>query len=57
MLLSGLRATVLMNDEAVLDEEKVKAALKEKGMGFVSLEHKEQPIPKASYILAVSGAG
>ena len=56
VILSGLRATVIMNGDAALDEAKVKASLKGKGMTFVSMEKAEMTRPKVAYELAVSGA-
>lgn len=56
VILSGLRATVIMDGEAALDEAKVKAAIKGKGMKFVSLEKTEVVRPKVAYELAVEGA-
>lgn len=45
-----------MEGDASLDEDKVKAAIKGKGMGFVSMEKTEITRPKAAYELVVSGA-
>lgn len=56
VILSGLRATVIMEEGAALNEAKVKAALKGKGMGFESMAKTEVVKPKAVYELAVSGA-
>lgn len=56
VILSGLRATVIMDSDGALDEDKVKAALKGKGMGFVSMEKTEMTRPKVAYELVVSGA-
>ena len=56
VILSGLRATVIMNGDAALNEAKVKASLKGKGMTFVSMEKAEMTRPKVAYELAVSGA-
>ncbi len=56
MILSGLRATVIMEGEGVLDEEKVKASIEGKGMGLKSIEQVELAPPKDAYVLSVSGA-
>lgn len=56
VILSGLRATVIMDEGAALNEAKVKAALKGKGMGFESMVKTEVVKPKVVYELAVSGA-
>lgn len=56
VILSGLRATVIMDDGASLDEAKVKAAIKGKGMGFESMEKVELMKPKVAYNLVVKGA-
>lgn len=45
-----------MEGDVALDEAKVKAALKGKGMGFASMEKKEIVRPKVAYELVVSGA-
>lgn len=45
-----------MDGDAALDEAKVKAALKGKGMGFASMEKQEITRPKVAYELIVSGA-
>lgn len=56
VILSGLRATVIMDGDATLDKSKVKAAIEGKGMGFISMEETELTRPKAAYALSVSGA-
>ena len=56
VILSGLRATVIMDDGVALDEAKVKAAIEGKKMKFVSMEKTEISRPKVAYELAVSGA-
>ncbi|MGJ8724937.1 MAG: hypothetical protein ACSHYB_10310 [Roseibacillus sp.] len=56
VILSGLRATVIMDDGAALDEAKVKAAIKGKKMEFVSMEKTQITRPVAAYELVVSGA-
>lgn len=57
ILLSGLRASVVMEDGKKLSEEKVKEAINAKGITFVSMEMTEMEEPKASYVLAASGTG
>ena len=56
VILSGLRATVIMDGDAALDEAKVKAAIEGKGMSFTSMEKTDIIRPKAAYQLVVSGA-
>ena len=55
--MSGMRTTVVMNDGAKLDEAKLKEAFAKGPVSFVSLEEKDQAVPKAAYSLTVSGAG
>jgi hypothetical protein len=56
VVLSGLRATVIMEDGAELSEEKVKSSLEKESMGFESMESVEMPRPKSAYLVNVSGA-
>ena len=56
VILSGLRATVIMDDGAALEEDDVKAAIEGKKMKFVSMEKTEISRPKAAYELTVTGA-
>jgi hypothetical protein len=51
VLVSGLRASVLMEEGKALDEAKIKAALRAKGMEFLTLTQTEMALPKASYVL------
>jgi len=51
VLVSGLRASVLMEEGKALDEAKIKAALRAKGMEFLTLTETEMALPKASYVL------
>ena len=44
-----------MNDDKTLDEESVKKAITGKGLKFESFEAKEMAVPKAEYVLAVTG--
>ena len=55
ILLSGLRATVVMEEGQSLDEDKVKAALQANRMEMESLEVKDVNVPKAAYVLQASG--
>jgi len=57
ILLSGLRATLVMNDGATLDEAAVKQALESKGLELVSFAAEQVPDPAATYHLKVSGTG
>ncbi|MGB1874394.1 MAG: hypothetical protein ACPH5P_06630 [Akkermansiaceae bacterium] len=57
ILLSGLRATVVMNDGTELDKDKTTKALKQKGLGLNSFSKEELVIPEAAYVLAVTGTG
>lgn len=56
IILSGLRATVIMDGDTKLDEKKVKAALTANKMGFESMEMVQMARPKAAYVVNVSGA-
>lgn len=55
--MSGLRTTVFMEEGKKLEESKLKEAFSKGPVKFVSLEEQEQAVPKASYMLVVSGAG
>jgi len=57
ILLSGLRATVIMNDGKELDQEKTTTAIKAKGLELKSFQKTETPIPSAVYQIAAAGAG
>ena len=57
ILLSGLRATAVMNDGTELDKDKTTKALKQKGLGLNSFSKEELVIPEAAYVLAVTGTG
>jgi hypothetical protein len=46
-----------MEDGKKLDESKLKEAFAKGPVNFVSLEEKEMAVPKAAYMLQVSGAG
>lgn len=56
ILLSGPRATVIMEEGTSLDEAKLKASIEAKRMTFISLETKTVPRPKAAYVLAAAGS-
>lgn len=55
ILLSGMRATVVMEDGAKLDEAKVKDAFAPMRLTFVSMEVVDRPVPVAMYNLAAKG--
>ncbi len=55
--MSGMRTTVVMKDGLKLDEAKLKEVFDKGPVTFVSLEEKEQAVPKAAYTLMVKGAG
>ncbi|MGJ8671874.1 hypothetical protein [Rubritalea sp.] len=55
--MSGLRTTVFMKDGHKLEEAKLKEAFAKGPVDFVSLEEQEQAVPKAAYMLQVSGVG
>ena len=57
ILLSGLRATVVMADGKELDKASVAKALKAKNLGLASFSKEETVIPEAAYVLAVTGTG
>ncbi|MEO1855886.1 MAG: hypothetical protein ABGY95_00790 [Rubritalea sp.] len=55
--MSGLRTTVVMKDGFELDGPKLKAEFDKGPVTLVSLEEKDQAVPKAAYALVVTGAG
>ena len=55
IVLSGMRATVVMEEGKTLDEDKVRDALGAKRLKFVSLEVVDRPIPKAMYNMKAKG--
>ncbi|QQL45998.1 hypothetical protein [Sulfuriroseicoccus oceanibius] len=57
ILLSGLRATLVMNDGATLEEATVKKALTEKGLKITSFTAEQATEPAATYHLKVAGTG
>lgn len=57
ILLSGYRATVVMEEGKDLDKEKTTAAIKGKGLTVDSFEKSQAVIPEAGYVLAVTGTG
>lgn len=57
VMLSGLRATIHMNDGSSLDEATVKDVLKKKGLTFVSKNPVPDEAPKVVYMLTVDGVG
>ena len=50
LMMSGTRATIVLEDDAKLSEDVVSKALKEKGLKFESLEKKQVPHPAAAYV-------
>lgn len=57
IMMSGLRATVFMEDGAELSRAKVSSALKDSGLQLRGFEQKDLVVPKAGYDLQVSGTG
>jgi hypothetical protein len=57
ILLSGLRATVVMKDGMALDQVKTEQSLNRKSLKLVSFKKDEIVIPEAGYVLAVTGTG
>lgn len=57
IILSGLNATVFMNDGAELNQEAVSKGLQEKGLALTSAEKVEIEKPKATYVAKVKGLG
>lgn len=55
--LSGLRATVKLNDGAMLDEKAVTDVLVKKGLTFISKAPAATDAPKVVYVLSVGGVG
>ena len=55
--LSGLRATVKMNDAAKLDEKAVTDVLVKKGLTYISTAPAAADAPKVVYVLGVGGVG
>ena len=57
ILLSGLRATVIMKNGQELDQAKTEKSLNLKALKLVSFKKEEVVIPEAGYVLAVTGTG
>lgn len=57
ILLSGYRATVVMEDDKELDKDKTTKAIVAKGLTVESFEKSETLIPEAGYMLTVTGTG
>ena len=57
ILLSGMRASVLMEEGKALDEAKLKQAFTSNKLELVSLEVTEAKLPKAAYVLQAAGMG
>jgi hypothetical protein len=57
VVLSGLRATVKMNDGAMLDEKTVTDVLVKKGLSYVSTSTVASDLPVVVYVLSVGGVG
>lgn len=55
--MSGLRATVVMQDGIELDKEKTSKALTEKGLPVKTFAKTETKIPAEVYQLTVAGTG
>ena len=57
ILMSGYRATVVMEEGKSLDEAKTKAAIEGKNLSLASFSKSQAVIPEAGYVLAVTGTG
>ena len=57
ILLSGFRATVVMEEGKALDADKTKAAIAAKGLTCQSFDKSSVTVPEAAYVLAVTGTG
>ena len=57
MLLSGFRASIIMEDGKSLDEAKVKAALDKARLELVSITEEKIATPDHAYMLTATGAG
>lgn len=57
ILLSGFRATVVMEEGKALDKDKTSKAIVAKGLAVGSFEKANVAIPEAGYVLAVTGTG
>lgn len=55
IILSGMRATVVMKEGTDLDEAKVRDALGAKKLKFVSMKVVDRPAPKAMFNLKAKG--
>jgi hypothetical protein len=55
IVLSGMRATVVMEEGVKLDEAKVKEAIVAKRLKFVSMEVVNRPVPVAMFNMAAKG--
>lgn len=55
--MSGLRATILMEDGKDLDKEKATKAIVAKKLKVTSYEKTEIPAPQIAYTLKVTGTG
>ena len=55
IILSGMRATVVMEEGEKLDEAKVKEAILAKRLKFIGMEVVDRPVPVAMYNLAAKG--
>lgn len=55
VILSGMRATVVMEEGQELSETKVKDALGSKSLKFVSMETVERPAPKVMFNTPAKG--
>lgn len=57
ILLSGYRATVVMEEGKALDEEKTKKAIAAQGLTMDTFGKSEVAIPQAGFSLVVTGTG
>ena len=57
ILISGCRATVMMEEGKVLDEEKTQKAIVDTGLAMGSFKKSQIIVPEAGYHLVVTGTG
>ena len=55
IVVSGMRSTIVMEEGKVLSEEKIRDALGERRLKFVSMELVARPAPKAIFFMKVAG--
>jgi len=57
IMISGLRATVFMEEGKTLEEASISKAITSKGIKFVSMSKETLVAPKAEYVLTITGGG